>query len=66
MIGSILFLSCVRAQKETTDATTAENTAGSENASSQTKAEEQSKVSVPDDLPEDAVLSFDVPFPLAR
>ncbi len=61
IISSILFLSCVRAQKETTDATTAENTAGSESVSSQIENEEQFKVTVPDDLPEDTVLSFDVP-----
>ena len=41
MIGSILFLSCARVQKEQDGATTAENTAGSENASSQIEAEEQ-------------------------
>ena len=61
IISSILFLSCARVQKEQDGATTAENTAGSENASSQIEAEEQFKVTVPDDLPEDAVLSFDVP-----
>lgn len=61
IIGSILFLSCVRAQKEQDDATTAENTATSESASSQIDNKEQAKVSVPDDLPEDVVLSFDVP-----